>query len=74
MLGDKAPYLEIKNNVVSGSNGCNRIMGALEEFDIYTFQLGQIAGTKMMCPDMRILISLIKPYLRLVTILLMEIF
>ncbi len=39
---------------LGGSNGCNRLMGAILKFDDGIIEFGPIAGTMMMCPDMTI--------------------
>ncbi len=37
---------------VAGSTGCNRIMGSYTLLDNGSFRLGQLASTRMACPDM----------------------
>jgi heat shock protein HslJ len=48
------PSLEFRQGRVSGSDGCNRFMGAYEASgeDGLSFDTSKMAGTRMVCPDM----------------------
>ena len=48
------PTLEIfvAEKRLGGTDGCNRLMGALKTVDQTQLEFGPLAGTKMMCPDM----------------------
>lgn len=55
--GQEFPYIGFDTNTgrVYGNSGCNRLMGT---FDIHSkpgkLELGQMASTRMMCPDMTV--------------------
>ena len=53
--GEQRPYMgfDLREGMVSGSTGCNRMMGAVtvdRKLGILSF--GPISGTRMACPDM----------------------
>lgn len=53
--GDQpAPSLRFDPSIgrVSGSDGCNRLMGSYRLFERDRIEFGQLAGTLMACPDM----------------------
>lgn len=52
--GQPAPslYFDGSRGRVSGSDGCNRLMGSYRLFERDRVELGQLAGTLMACPDM----------------------
>ena len=43
-------YIEIKDNKLSGTDGCNRIHSSFKENSFPNFSLKAIAQTKMLCP------------------------
>lgn len=52
----KHPTLEIyvADRRVSGNDGCNGIFGAIEILTSTELKFGMLAGTKMMCRDMKV--------------------
>jgi len=52
--GQPAPSLHFDPSTgrVSGSDGCNRLMGSYRLFERDRIEFGQLAGTLMACPDM----------------------
>jgi len=55
-MSQKHPTLEIfvEDKRVSGNDGCNNLMGGIETLTATELKFGMLAGTKMMCRDMRI--------------------
>lgn len=56
MEGSSPPQLEIQvgEKRYSGKDGCNNFSGGIIELDEKLIRFGVAAGTRMMCPDMRI--------------------
>lgn len=46
--------IDIKEMQISGTNSCNRFSGMINSIDQNNIQIGPIAATQMMCPDMTI--------------------
>lgn len=55
-LLQKHPTLEvhIAENRVIGNDGCNNFFGGLEKLTADELNIGMLAGTKMMCPNINI--------------------
>lgn len=53
---DQPAYIEIEHAGgelrLSGSNGCNRLMGQVQLDDGNRIQVGELASTRMACPNM----------------------
>lgn len=56
VTADKQPYLGInmQEKRLYGHAGCNRIMGGVQTDKAGELSFGQVASTRMMCPDMTI--------------------
>lgn len=54
VTADKQPYLGInmQEKRLYGNAGCNRIMGGVQADKAGELSFGQVASTRMMCPDM----------------------
>jgi len=52
----KRPVLEFKSAVLkfNGNDSCNNIFGAIERLTESELKFGMIAGTKMMCPEIKV--------------------
>lgn len=54
--GDQPPYIEIEHASgqlqLSGSNGCNRLMGRVQLDDGNRIHVDELASTRMACPNM----------------------
>ena len=48
---DESIHFVIKDSVITGYNGCNRMNGSVE-LDDASISFGPMAVTRMMCPDM----------------------